>query len=176
MSFLRESAFDRVRRGLTTLRRYKVTSSRRQDVRSILSKPDWVPTGRPPAVAVELSSPGVLAASSPGSPRRALVRGVVRRSQVIRPSTHLKPLPEGALVGGIGEPNLRAPEVGDQRDSHRPRPGCAAHPFCHASRARHGGPLFVLDFDSLPGRAAEAIPILRFRLRKTVPSTWSTPE
>ena len=29
--------------------------------------------------------------------------------------------------------------------------------------------VFVLDFDSLPGNAAEAIPILRFRLRKMVP-------
>jgi type IV pilus assembly protein PilM len=29
--------------------------------------------------------------------------------------------------------------------------------------------VFVLDFDSLPGKAAEALPILRFRLRKMVP-------
>jgi type IV pilus assembly protein PilM len=29
--------------------------------------------------------------------------------------------------------------------------------------------VFVLDFDSLPAKAAEAIPILRFRLRKMVP-------
>ena len=29
--------------------------------------------------------------------------------------------------------------------------------------------VFVLDFDSLPAKAAEAIPVLRFRLRKMVP-------
>jgi type IV pilus assembly protein PilM len=29
--------------------------------------------------------------------------------------------------------------------------------------------VFVLDFDSLPGRADEAVPVLRFRLRKMVP-------
>jgi type IV pilus assembly protein PilM len=29
--------------------------------------------------------------------------------------------------------------------------------------------VFVLDFDSLPGKAAEAIPVLRFRLRKMIP-------
>jgi type IV pilus assembly protein PilM len=29
--------------------------------------------------------------------------------------------------------------------------------------------VFVLDFDSLPGKSAEALPVLRFRLRKMVP-------
>ena len=29
--------------------------------------------------------------------------------------------------------------------------------------------VFVLDFDSLPAKAAEAVPVLRFRLRKMVP-------
>ena len=29
--------------------------------------------------------------------------------------------------------------------------------------------VFVLDFDTLPAKAAEAIPVLRFRLRKMVP-------
>ncbi len=29
--------------------------------------------------------------------------------------------------------------------------------------------VFVLDFDSLPSKAAEVFPVLRFRLRKMVP-------
>ncbi len=29
--------------------------------------------------------------------------------------------------------------------------------------------VFVLDFDSLPAKAAEALPVVRFRLRKMVP-------
>ena len=29
--------------------------------------------------------------------------------------------------------------------------------------------VFVLDFDSLPAKPAEALPVLRFRLRKMVP-------
>ena len=111
-------------------------------------------SARPP-VAVELSPQGVMAAASPG-PERPLVYA-------------FEPLPQGALVPGIDEPNLRAPEV-----------------VANAIRAALG-PLsprtrsitvvvpdtvvrvFVLDFDSLPGKAAEAIPVLRFRLRKMVP-------
>jgi type IV pilus assembly protein PilM len=106
-------------------------------------------------VAVELSPQGVLAAASPG---------------VGKPPVYaFEPLPQGALVPGIGEQNLRAPEL-----------------VANAMRAALGQVLprtravtlvvpdtvvrvFVLDFDSLPSKAAEAIPVLRFRLRKMVP-------
>jgi type IV pilus assembly protein PilM len=125
-------------------------------VTSILAKAKLgsLPGVRPP-VAVELSPQGVLAAASPapGQP----------------PVYAFEPLPEGALVPGIGEHNLRAPEV-----------------VANAIRAALGqvNPrtravtlvvpdivvrVFVLDFDSLPAKAAEAIPVLRFRLRKMVP-------
>jgi type IV pilus assembly protein PilM len=113
-----------------------------------------LPGVRPP-VAVELSPQGVLAAASPapGQP----------------PVYAFEPLPEGALVPGIGEHNLRAPEVVANairaalgQVSPRTRAVTLVVPDIVVR-------VFVLDFDSLPAKAAEAIPVLRFRLRKMVP-------
>ena len=112
------------------------------------------PGARPP-VAVELSPQGVLAAASPG---------------VGKPPVYaFEPLPQGALVPGIGEQNLRAPElvanamrVALGQVSPRTRAVTLVVPDTVVR-------VFVLDFDSLPSKAAEAIPVLRFRLRKMVP-------
>ena len=112
------------------------------------------PGARPPA-AVELSPQGVLAASSPG---------------VGQPPVYaFEPLPTGALVPGIGEQNLRAPEVIANairsalgQVSPRSRSVTLVVPDTAVR-------VFVLDFDSLPSRPAEAIPVLRFRLRKMIP-------
>jgi type IV pilus assembly protein PilM len=72
-------------------------------------------------------------------------------------------------VPGISEPNLRAPEavanamrVALGQVSPRTRSVTVVVPDTVVR-------VFVLDFDSLPAKAAEAIPILRFRLRKMVP-------
>ncbi len=125
-------------------------------VNSILSKAQLGSQlgGRPP-VAVELSPEGVLAAASPG--------------QGQPPVYAFEPLPAGALVPGIGEPNLRAPEaVADairtalDQVSPRTRSVTLILPDTVVR-------VFVLDFDSLPAKADEAIPVLRFRLRKMVP-------
>jgi type IV pilus assembly protein PilM len=125
-------------------------------VRSILSKTKLAsqPGGRPP-VAVELSPQGVLAAASPG--------------QGHSPVYAFAALPEGAIVPGIGEPNLRSPEV--VADAIRAALGQVA-PRTRAVTLVVPDTVvrvFVLDFDSLPSRAAEAIPVLRFRLRKMIP-------
>jgi type IV pilus assembly protein PilM len=110
--------------------------------------------GRPPA-AVELSPEGVLAAAipAPGQP----------------PVYAFQPLPAGALVPGIGEPNLRAPEAVAAaihtalgQVSPRTRSVTLVLPDTLVR-------VFVLDFDSLPAKTAEAFPVLRFRLRKMVP-------
>jgi type IV pilus assembly protein PilM len=106
-------------------------------------------------VAVELSPQGVLAAASPG---------------VGKPPVYaFEPLPQGALLPGIGEQNLRAPElvanamrVALGQVSPRTRAVTLVVPDTVVR-------VFVLDFDSLPSKAAEAIPVLRFRLRKMVP-------
>jgi type IV pilus assembly protein PilM len=125
-------------------------------VNSILSKAKLgsQPGGRPP-VAVELSPQGVLAAASPGPGQP--------------PVYAFEPLPEGALIPGIGEQNLRAPEVVAAairtalgQVSPRTRAVTLVLPDTVVR-------VFVLDFDSLPGRPAEAVSVLRFRLRKMIP-------
>lgn len=114
-------------------------------------------SGRPPA-AVELTPEGVLAAAVPalGEPVYAYA-----------------PLPAGALVPTLettsGEPNLRQPDVVAEAlrtalDEVKPRKH-AVTLVLPDTLVR----VFVLDFDSLPAKAAEAIPVLRFRLRKMVP-------
>jgi type IV pilus assembly protein PilM len=125
-------------------------------VNSILSnaKIGSLPGARPP-VAVELSPQGVLAAATPGVGRA--------------PVYAFEPLPAGAIVPGIIEANLRAAEVvaNAMRDalgqvSPRTRALTLVVPDTVVR-------VFVLDFDSLPAKAAEAVPVLRFRLRKMIP-------
>jgi type IV pilus assembly protein PilM len=125
-------------------------------VNSILSKAKLgtQPGGRPPA-AVEISPEGVLAAAVPalGQP----------------PVYAFQPLPPGALLPGIGEPNLRSLDivVGAIRtalDQVSPRTR-AVTLVIPDTVVR----VFVLDFDALPAKPAEAYPVLRFRLRKMVP-------
>jgi type IV pilus assembly protein PilM len=112
------------------------------------------PGGRPPT-AVEITPEGVMAAAipAPGQP----------------PLYAWQPLPHGALLPGIGEPNLRAPEVVAAairtvlaQVSPRSRSVTLVIPDTVVR-------VFVLDFDSLPAKPAEAYPVLRFRLRKMVP-------
>jgi type IV pilus assembly protein PilM len=123
--------------------------------------------GRPPA-AVEIAPEGVLAAARPATGKRgstepgdAYVYAFV-------------PLPAGALVPGLEEPgieqpNLRKPDVvaaairsALDEVSPRTRDVTLVLPDTLVR-------VFVLDFDSLPAKPAEAISVVRFRLRKTVP-------
>jgi type IV pilus assembly protein PilM len=120
-------------------------------------------SGRPPA-AVELSPEGVLAAALPAARRR-------RGASTAEPGCvyAFAPLAPGALVPSLDEPNLRAPEA----------VASAIHSALAqvAPRARAVTLIlpdtlvrvFVLDFDSLPAKASEAISVVRFRLRKMVP-------
>ncbi len=112
------------------------------------------PGGRPPA-AVELSPEGALAAAlaAPGKP----------------PVYAFAPLPQDALVTGIEQANLRAPQavadaIRSALDQVSPR-SRAITLVVPDTVVR----VFVLDFDSLPAKAAEALPVLRFRLRKMIP-------
>ena len=112
------------------------------------------PGGRPPA-AVEVSPEGALAAALPSAGHL--------------PAYAFQPLAAGALVPGIGEPNLRAPEavsaaIRSALDQVSPRTRSVTLVIPDTVVR-----VFVLDFDSLPAKPAEAIPVLRFRLRKMVP-------
>ncbi len=117
--------------------------------------------GRPPA-AVEISPEGVLAASRPASHKRG--------AESAHGNLHaFVPLPPGALVPGIEEPNLREPEavaaaIRSALDEISPR-SSAVTVVLPDTLIR----VFVLDFDSLPAKAAEAVSVIRFRLRKMVP-------
>ena len=109
---------------------------------------------RPPA-AVELVSGGVLAAAlhAPGEP----------------PVYAFEPLPDGALVAGIGEPNLRVPEAvanAIRTALAQVAPRSRAVTLVLPDTVVR---VFVLDFDSLPAKADEANSVMRFRLRKMVP-------
>lgn len=111
------------------------------------------PVARPP-VAVELSPQGVLAAASLGTGHA--------------PVYAFQPLAADAFVPGIGEPNLRAPEAVAEairsaisQVSPRARAVTLVVPDAVVR-------VFVLDFDSMPSRTAEAVSILRFRLRKAI--------
>jgi len=111
-------------------------------------------SGRPPA-AVEVSPEGVMAAALPGPGQS--------------PVYAYQPLPAGAIVPGIGEPNLRAPEAVAaairstlSQVSPRTRSVTLLLPDTVVK-------VFVLDFDSLPSKPVEAFSVLRFRLRKMVP-------
>ena len=110
--------------------------------------------GRPPA-AIEITPEGVLAAAIP-SPGQPAVYA-------------FEPLAAGALLAGIGEPNLRDPaaiaaamKAALDQVSPRTRSVTLIVPDTVVR-------VFVLDFDSLPAKPAEALPVLRFRLRKMVP-------
>jgi len=114
--------------------------------------------GRPPA-AIELSPEGVLAAVRTGSksdPGHGRVYAFVA-------------LPSGALIPGIEEPNLRNSEivVAAMRSALS-----EVTPRTHAVTLVLPDTLvrvFVLDFDSFPAKPDEALPVVRFRLRKMVP-------
>lgn len=125
-------------------------------MRSILSKAKLISqSGARPPVAVELSPQGVLAAASPGPGQP--------------PVYAFEPLPADALVPGIGEQNLRAPDVvanaiRNALDQVSPRTRAVTLVLPDIVVR-----VFVLDFDSLPSKADEAIPVIRFRLRKVIP-------
>ncbi len=125
-------------------------------MRSILSKGKLgsPPGGRPPA-AVELAPHGVLAAASPGQGQPHVYA--------------FEPLPAGAFLPGIGEHNLLKPEAvanAIRTALGQVAPRTRAITLVVPDTAVR---VFLLDFDSLPSHAAEAVPVLRFRLRKMVP-------
>lgn len=110
--------------------------------------------GRPPA-AVEIAPEGVLAAALPAKSEE-LVSAFV-------------PLRSGAVVPGISDPNLKEPDsvaaaIRSALGYVSPRTR-AVTVIVPDTAVR----VFVLDFDAFPARTAEAVPVLRFRLRKMVP-------
>lgn len=112
------------------------------------------PGGRP-QTAVELAPEGALAAT-------ILVPGET-------PVYAFAALTPGALVPGVAEANIRSEEpvagaIRKALDEISPK-SRAVTLIVPDTAVR----VFVLDFDSLPPKAVEVVPVLRFRLRKMVP-------
>jgi type IV pilus assembly protein PilM len=110
--------------------------------------------GRPPAV-VEIAPGGVLAAALPAQGKAPLCAFQALAPDIVTPS--------------INEPNLRSPElvsnaIRDALNQVSPQTQDVTLVLPDVSIR-----VFLLDFDSLPGDNASAVPILRFRLRKVVP-------
>lgn len=111
--------------------------------------------GNRPPTAVEVTPEGVLAA--------------VRAGHGEQLSLALAPLPSGALVPGVEEANLRMPDavsaaIGSALDQVSPRTHAITLVLPDTAVR-----VFILDFDTLPTKNAEAVPVIRFRLRKMVP-------
>ncbi len=122
------------------------------------------PAGGRPTAAVELSAEGVLAAGLAAAHSRrgasAAGNGCVYA---------FVPLAPGALVPSLDEPNLHAPEA--VASAIRAALSLVA-PRTRAVTLVLPDTLvrvFVLDFDSMPAKASEAVSVVRFRLRKMVP-------
>ncbi len=116
--------------------------------------------GTRPRLAVEIKSEGVIAARAEDA--TALIEAVAERS-----------LPEGALVAGLKAGNIadRARVIAAVRETldavsgrgeKRTRYVTLVVPDASAR-------VLLLDFDELPAKAVEALPIVRFRLKKVVP-------
>jgi len=115
------------------------------------------PGGRP-AAAVEITPEGVLAAVRPAKP-----------GAEAGPTYAFAALPPGTVLPSIEGTNLRAPEtvaaaIRTALDELSPRKRAVTLVLPDACVR-----VFVLDFDSLPAKAEEAVSVLRFRLRKMVP-------
>jgi len=119
--------------------------------------------GRPPA-AVEVAPEGVLAAARPAALSRRVKSG---SSDALVYA--FAPLPAGALVPGLEEPNMRSTDavVAAIRSALS-----EVSPRSRAVTLVLPDPLvrvFVLDFDALPPKVPDAVSVVRFRLRKMVP-------
>ena len=114
-----------------------------------------VHNGARPQAAIEVTPEGILAAALPA-----------RHED---PVYAFEPLRPGVLVPGISEPNMSSPEavsLAIRTALASVDPKTRAITVVIPDTAVR---VFVLDFDTLPARASEAIPVLRFRLRKMVP-------
>ncbi|MGO9435188.1 MAG: hypothetical protein ACLPH3_04060 [Terracidiphilus sp.] len=113
--------------------------------------------GTRPSAAIELMPEGVLAAA---------MQGKNKNDAAVYAFT---PLAAGALVPGIDEPNLRAPQAVAEAIKSALGDVTPRTRYITLVLPDTAVRVFVLDFDSLPPKASDVIPVLRFRLRKMVP-------
>ena len=117
--------------------------------------PIGIAAGGRPAAACEIAPEGVVAAATP-----AAGQAPVYAAEALGPLVMTPGLAEGNLVDSAAVSGAIRSALGQV--SPRTKSVTVVVPD---SAVR----VFVLDFDTLPTRAEEALPVLRFRLRKSVP-------
>lgn len=115
------------------------------------------PGGRP-AAACEISPEGVVAAATPAAGQQP-----VYASEALTPSSLTPGLLESNLSGPSG---MSAVSSAIRSALGQVQPRVKAVTVVVPDSAVR---VFVLDFDTLPAKLDEALPVLRFRLRKSVP-------
>lgn len=122
---------------------------------SILKKAKLSSAGGRPPVAIEITPEGVVAAALPASGSTPVFAFAALPSGAVTPSTEAANLHSAEVVSNAIRSALD--EV-----SPRTRSVSVVLPDILVR-------VFVIDFDTLPAKPAEAIPVVRFRLRKMVP-------
>ncbi len=117
----------------------------------------FAPGGRP-AAACEITPEGVVAAATPAAGQAPVYASETLPAGAVTPG-----LQEGNLVGPTGMSVVSA-AIRTALGQVQPRVKSVTV-VVPDSAVR----VFVLDFDTLPTRLDEALPVLRFRLRKSVP-------
>ena len=117
--------------------------------------PLGIATGGRPAAACEITPEGVTAAATP-----AAGQPPVYAAETLPASSVTTSLTEGNLI------NSAAVSAAIRSALGRVQPRVKAVTVVVPDSAVR---VFVLDFDTLPSKMEEALPVLRFRLRKSVP-------
>ena len=117
-----------------------------------------IAAGGRPAAALEIAPEGVVAAATPGAGQAP-----VFAAETLTPMSVLPGLLESNL-GSADNVSAIAAAIKSALGQTQPRTR-AVTVVVPDSSVR----VFVLDFDSLPAKADEALPVLKFRLRKSVP-------
>jgi type IV pilus assembly protein PilM len=120
-----------------------------------LQVPIGIAPGGRPAAACEISPEGVVAAATP-----AVGQQPVYASESLAPFS----VTPGLMEGNLFDPPAVSAAIRSVLGQVQPRVKSVTV-VVPDSAVR----VFVLDFDTLPAKLEEALPVLRFRLRKSVP-------
>lgn len=107
-----------------------------------------------PALACEITPEGVLAARATGSDPSAMA---------------FSPLTSGTVQPGLAAPNFGDPAAVAAAVRKALDEVAVREKTCTLVVPDAAARVLILDFDSLPSKASEALPIVRFRLRKLAP-------
>jgi type IV pilus assembly protein PilM len=120
-----------------------------------MQMPIGIAAGGRPAAACEITPEGVVAAATPAAGQPAVYATEALPAFSVTP---------GLLEGNLIDPPVVSTAIRAALGQVQPRVR-AVTVVVPDSAVR----VFVLDFDTLPAKLDEALPVLRFRLRKSVP-------